>query len=384
MVDGLGDFFAWVLEAPLTVEQRETVRQGLIELWQSGAKADIDPMVQALRAQAEVRKHPAAERDLIREQVQPELLAELRKQPDNEAAKWLLGIYGSAHTPIAAGDPPLTRQVADAYAEVLLFMISQVLGNGLQANAEVKDQFAKALVNDYPNYDPAARKELANMPKYWAAIRIAWPTLPADQQETYRKQWAPGVAALLKPSATAAPPKAGPPGEGELPLESQDAKGYLLRAGKYYEQGDWRAVIADCDRAVQLDARCAAAYLLCARAHAAEFESKDVIACATRAIELDPKCWEAYEVRGGAYYPDQAEKAEADWAKMRQLKQAQGVEAPEATSTGDARLDAMRKLQEHQETMRWMSDMQRLSHETSMAIISNIGGGGWTYEYQYR
>jgi len=76
------------------------------------------------------------------------------------------------------------------------------------------------------------------------------------------------------------------------------------------------------------------------------------------------------------------DKAEADWARMRELKRAQGLAAPEAASTGDARLDALRKLQEHQDTVRWMNDMSRMSHETNMAIISNIGGG-WTYEYRY-
>jgi tetratricopeptide (TPR) repeat protein len=382
MVDRLAGFFEWVLEAPLTAQQRTDLTDQLVQAWRKGDTAQIDGMAQILAVEAQISQHPPAERDLLREQMQPALLAELRKQPNDEGGRWVLGIYESSHTPIAAGDPPLTRQVADAYAEVLAFVISQVLGNDLAASMEVKDQFAKSLTVDYANYDAAAQQALAKMPLYWAAIRLAWPALSVEEQESYRKQWTPGVVALLGAKPAPQPADGAAPAEGELQLESQDAQGYARRAAAYAVQSRYDLSVADCNRALELDPQCAAAYLTRAEAYNSGKQGLNdadrSIADCGRAIQADPKSWEAYRLRGIVYAGrGEQPKADADWAKMRELKQAQT-----AAGTGDARLDALRKLQEHQETMRWVSDMSRISHETSMAIISNMGSG-WHYEYHY-
>ena len=373
MVGRLTSFFEWLLQAPVTVQQRTELRDNLVESWQKGDRADMDGMAEILGTEAEVAQHPPAERDLLREQLQPALLAELRKQPDDKGARWVLGVYEAAHVPIAAGNPALTRQVSDAYAEVLAFMVGQVLGNESPASTEFKDQFAKSLITDYPNYEAAAQANLAKMPMYWAAIRLAWPALPADQQDAYRKQWTPGVTAFLGAKPAPQPEAEAAPAEGELQLESQDAKGYARRAAEYAVQSQYLLAIADCNRALQLDPKCASAYLTRAEAYNSGKQGLQDTARSLadygRAIQADPKCWLAYRQRGIIFAGQgQQAKADADWAKMRTLKQAQ-------TTTGDARADALRNLQEHQATMRWASEMSRLSHEASMAVISNIGSG---------
>ena len=380
MVDRLTGFFEWVLQAPVTAQQRTELRDMLVESWTQGNQADMAGMAEILDIEAQVAAHPPAERDLLREQIQPALLAELSKQPEDEGARWVLGVYQAAHVPVAAGNPPLTRQVSDAYAEVLAFMIGQVLGNELSSSTEFKDQFAQSLIADYPNYDAAAQANLAKMPLYWAAIRLAWPALPVEEQEAYRKQWAPGVTALLGTEPAPQPEAEVAPAEGELPLESQDATGYARRAAEYAVQSQYVLAIADCDRALQLDPNCASAYLTRAEAYNSGKQglqdTERSLADYGRAIQADPNSWFAYRQRG-IIFAGQGEqaKADADWAKMRELKQAQAT-------TGDARADALRDLREHQETMRWASEMSTLSHETSMAIIANMGGG-WTYESRY-
>jgi tetratricopeptide (TPR) repeat protein len=380
MVDRLTAFLEWMLQAPVTAQQGTELRDNLVESWKKGDRAEIDAMNEILGLETQVAQHPPAERDLLREQLQPALLVELRKQPDDAGGRWALGVYEAAHVPIAAGHPPLTRQVSDAYAEVLAFVISQVLGNEVPASTEFKDQFAQSLVADYPNYDAAAQANLAKMPMYWAAIRLAWPALPADQQDAYREQWTPGVTALLGAKPAVQPEEGAAPAAEELTLESQDAKGYADRAAAYAVQSQYVLAIADADRAIQLDPRCASAYLTRAEAYNSGKQglqdTERSLADYGRAIEADPKSWFAYRQRGiiFAAQGEQA-KADADWAKMRALKQAQ-------ETTGDARADSLKKLQEHQETIRWASEMSRLSHEASMAVISNIGAG-WTYEYRY-
>ena len=380
MVNRLTDFFEWVLQAPVTVQQGTELRGMLVESWTKGDRAEIDGMNEILGIEAQVVEHPPAERDLLREQIQPALLVALRNQPDDVGSRWVLGVYEAAHVPIAAGNPPLTRQVSDAYAELLAFEIGQVLGNEVPASTEFKDQFAASLITDYPNYEAAAQANLAKMPMYWAATRLAWPALPVEEQEAYRKQWAPGVTALLGTQTAPQPAAEVAPAEGELPLESPDAQGYARRAAEYAVQSQYLLALADCDRALQLDPNCASAYLTRAEAYNSGKQglqdTERALADYGRALQADPSSWFAYQQRG-ILFAGQGEqaKADADWAKMRELKQAQ-------TTTGDARADALRDLQEHQETMRWMSEMSTLSHETSMAIIGNMGGG-WTYESRY-
>jgi hypothetical protein len=49
----------------------------------------------------------------------------------------------------------------------------------------------------------------------------------------------------------------------------------------------------------------------------------------------------------------------------------------------DAYLQAQQDMYQSQQTYAMMSNMLAMQHETNMAIISNIGGGGYTYEYEW-
>ena len=83
---------------------------------------------------------------------------------------WVLEIYYSAHTPIAQGNPPLTRQVADAYAEVNCFMISEVIGGeAFKPDKAFKDQLSSALIAEYRNFTPGATEGVLAAAADWAA-----------------------------------------------------------------------------------------------------------------------------------------------------------------------------------------------------------------------
>jgi tetratricopeptide (TPR) repeat protein len=380
VIHRFGGFFEWVLEAPMTAAQQKELRDSLVESWQQGDRDTMDSVQEILKLERQSRRDTPAARDLLRAQIQPAMLESIRANADKDQfTKWLQGIYEAAHTPLAPGDPPLTRQVVDAYAEVMCFEISQVMGRELQATPEVKDQLAKSLVAGYPNFDAAARQQLAKMPLLWAAMRVAWTALPAAEQEGYRRQWAASLAPLL--TARTAPPPAGPAAPTQL--ASADALGYVQRATAYLRNAQYDLCVADCDRALQLDPRCVSAYTTRAQAWSYwTFDNDKILRDANAALAVDPNSWLAYDLRGGAYYSQgERAKAEADWAKMRQLKQAQDLEAPPAPGSTAGQAAVLEKMQEQQRDLRWLSNMAQMSHDTSTAIISNIGGG-WTYEYR--
>jgi len=122
------------------------------------------------------------------------LIKAARKESD-AVAKMIVQVYEAAHQPIAPGDPPLTRQAADAMLEVLFFMAAQVQGGDAAAAAlpqptqEMKDQWAKNLAANYAKADAAARNQIAKMPLTWAALRMLWPELPEADKTQARAQW---------------------------------------------------------------------------------------------------------------------------------------------------------------------------------------------------
>ncbi|MCW3055573.1 MAG: hypothetical protein JWN14_4743 [Chthonomonadales bacterium] len=189
-VDRYRLLFEWVLEAPTTQEQRQELQGWLVQCWKSGNAADIQSALRLVQMQIALEQRPDAEREQLRQQVQPGFLETLHQQPDNPAAKWVFRVYDAAHKPIAEGNPPLTRQISDAYCEVLFFMRSQVLSdNSLAVNKQVLDLFAPELAKVYRQSDAERRKHFAGMPLLWASIRAQWPTLAEAKRAEYRQQW---------------------------------------------------------------------------------------------------------------------------------------------------------------------------------------------------
>ena len=269
LVDRTSGFIEWLLDVPLTDGQRQTIRDGLVESWTSNNREDVEGILDLLQLEAQVRELDEATRLALRAQVQPGLVQQLRDQPEDEGAQWLLAIYEAGHQPIADGDPPLTRQATDAYAEFLCFVIAQGLGQeGFEPPAEFKGEFAKTVAAGYADLSPEEKQELAQMPLAWAAVRIEWAKMPDEQKQQYRAQWSESVKGLVP----------------EQPAE--------------------------------------------------------------------PAAEEPAPAGGGDNSPE-----------------------------GLAALQA--KMRNQQMYFQTMSNIMQMQHETNMSIISNIGGGGWTYEYRY-
>jgi hypothetical protein len=202
MVDQFCRFIEWVVDAPLTGEQRQLLQAYLVDGWKKRDKNTIDTAVGLLKLREQVNQLPAEKRELLRAKVQPELLKNWRQQQKYDpSARWILGIYDAAHKPIAPGNPPLTRQVTDAYAEVVSFMASEVTGNPKATGKEFKDAASKALVASYGRMSAAQQEKLSQFPMLWAALRVAWPTLPEEDRAKLRQQWATSLRSMTPPSA---------------------------------------------------------------------------------------------------------------------------------------------------------------------------------------
>jgi chemotaxis protein histidine kinase CheA len=201
MVDRARDFIEWVFEVPLTADQRKTIDEMIVEYWTEKREEDIQGTLQILEAANEIAALPADARASVRAQLQPLLVAELRKD-DSAQSKWLMEIYDSAHKPLLPGNPPLTRQMSDAQAEMFAFMISEVTGEEFVPDKAYLDAWAQTLVKNYAKMNEAQRKEVAQAPIDWANLRYTWARVPEDQKAEARKLWAKQLESVIPASAS--------------------------------------------------------------------------------------------------------------------------------------------------------------------------------------
>jgi hypothetical protein len=193
-VNTVTDFIEWMLDVPFTQSQRDGLKDHLVAAWANNDRGEIDGVSEIVKARLELDKLTDANRkELARQAIRVEVLKQWRTEAGqgDVMAKQMIAVYDAAHQPLVAGDPPLTRQATDATIEVIHFMASRVAGTAdFVPGAQEKDRFATNLAAAYPTMPRENRDELAKMPTYWAALRVAWPELSRDQQSKLTAAWA--------------------------------------------------------------------------------------------------------------------------------------------------------------------------------------------------
>ncbi|PYT96582.1 MAG: hypothetical protein DMG38_23225 [Acidobacteria bacterium] len=225
---GIG-LFEWLLDAQLTIEQRAQFRDSLVDSWKTSRRDDIDATVNVLNFQDQLGRKTPEEQRLLREVLREKYLDLMRQTPNDVLSRWVLNIYDSAHRPIADGNPPLTLQVADAYAEFVAFMVTECLHKkAFIANRHFKDQLAQSLAAKYSSYSGEQQKQFSQIPLLWEALRFRWARLSEPERQTFRQQWIPAAQSLLAgpPEAAAddSAAYAGAPGSAQNYVESNSER----------------------------------------------------------------------------------------------------------------------------------------------------------------
>ncbi|MFO1050796.1 MAG: hypothetical protein U1F36_01110 [Planctomycetota bacterium] len=189
MVDEAADFLGWLVQSPLTDEQRAMVESELRKSWRAGDREEIEGARDLLTARDQLAQLPEEQRELAREAVLKEALDAWRADTEGEGAKMMLAIHEAAHQPLCAGEPPLTRQAVDAFAEFLTFAAGRTIDYDAKLPKEIRDELAKSVAEGYADLPKEQRELIAGMPLTWAALRVAWPDLPAEQRDAYVQGW---------------------------------------------------------------------------------------------------------------------------------------------------------------------------------------------------
>lgn len=211
------EFFEWAFDVHLTNEQRLVLRKYTVDSWTQKKQSDMNDVVQLVQQQIELSKLDAQQRGYVRVKIEPELLDQMRKQPNEPMARWALAVYESSHRVIAQGSPPLTRQGTDAFLESLFFEAGVVTGVQVAPDQALKDDWARGLAANYPKMSVELKQQIAAMPLYMATMRMSWPQLSESVKAQYRAQWTEQFKALLPAQAPAQAQAAAPQGNGGSP-----------------------------------------------------------------------------------------------------------------------------------------------------------------------
>jgi tetratricopeptide (TPR) repeat protein len=106
---------------------------------------------------------------------------------------------GHSRGPLAPGNPPLTREVSDALAEFVAFIISETMGTALVADQPFKDSWAQMLAANYRSRSAAEQERLSHVPEVWASLRGSWPQKGEEERAKLRDEW----REILKQAMTA-------------------------------------------------------------------------------------------------------------------------------------------------------------------------------------
>lgn len=187
-IDETMDCLQWLLDAPFTDAQREVFRKEIVDGWTKKDEETIKAIGQVAEFRVELAKLTPDQQDLVRKQSEPKVLEELKKEND-PCSKLLVEIYDAAHKPIAAGDPALTRQQADAALELFFFIAAELEGVRAKPTASARDEWANKLAASWGTLDANVKKLFAMMPTVWAATRAGWNEMTAADRDEIKKQF---------------------------------------------------------------------------------------------------------------------------------------------------------------------------------------------------
>lgn len=189
-------YIEWVLDVALTVAQREEAEKEIESATSSQDAAQLKLIQEAIASKRDLANHSESDLRNLRSSVEDEFLKSLKRhRRTSPLARWILSVSDATRQRLVSAKTPLTRQSADAYAELMAFVLSES-GKPLSADKAFRDAFTKVLISEYRKLPDDQKEALSDMPHGWAALREAWKAMPEDKKQSLRKSWATTAAPL--------------------------------------------------------------------------------------------------------------------------------------------------------------------------------------------
>ncbi|WP_373542356.1 hypothetical protein [Chamaesiphon sp.] len=186
-----------VLAVKIPPDRQQKISQRLSREWMTNLGLR-NTVLQTIALEPQILRGTPAERT----QLQTKLVATLRQQvlDGDTDALWLVSFYDAApQNWLAPGKPPLTRMTTDISAQVLCFMVNEIMGKSVTtADRQLKDAIAAKLTAEYPRIPIATKQELSKLPTTWLTFKESeWFRRSDDFREQMRIHWGQNLEAYL-------------------------------------------------------------------------------------------------------------------------------------------------------------------------------------------
>ena len=196
-VKSFTNLYAQVLAVKFTPNQQAKISQRLSREWMTnlGLRTTV---AQTIALEPQILRGTPAERT----QLQAKLVGNLRQQvlDGDTDALWLVSFYDAAPKNwLAPGKPPLTRMTSDMSAEVLCFMVNEVMGKPIaSSDLKLKDAIAAKLTTEYARIPGSTKQELSRLPANWLTFKENdWFRRGDDFREQMRVHWGENLEAYI-------------------------------------------------------------------------------------------------------------------------------------------------------------------------------------------
>lgn len=191
------NLYGQVLAIKFTPNQQRRISQRLAKEWMTNLGLR-NTVFQTIALEPQIAK--ATPTELA--QIQTKLVASLRQQVlDGDAdALWLVSFYDlSSKNWLAPGKPPLTRMTSDMSAEVLCFMVNEIVGKSVVSNdPKLKNAIAAKLTAEYPKISTDIKQELSSLPTSWLTFKESeWFRRGDYFREQMRIHWGQNLEAYI-------------------------------------------------------------------------------------------------------------------------------------------------------------------------------------------
>jgi hypothetical protein len=183
--------FTWILDVPdrgtAVAEVFKIYRKWVMDADSGTSRPDefewVWRLIQLYRS---IKGQNLETRDAVREEHQAKIIATMRA---DEKMAPLVELYDAANAPIASGDPPLTREIANCYLDFVTFkhaIAANTEWNPL--STEARAHYTQILATQYPSLPQQYREWLASLPRCWTNFRSFWRNGSAETRQQVRQE----------------------------------------------------------------------------------------------------------------------------------------------------------------------------------------------------
>lgn len=179
------------LEIVLTDEQRSLFAETVAAEWASGeaARKDIREAAGMLvQISAEISALPYPKQAIAWREFGRQLYSYAEQYRDNPVGKLIIDSYEAKNDLLVAGDPPLSRQAAESYAEMNAFLHAVITRSAPTLDRERKNRMVELLRKSFSDYPAELKEQISQADTLWGVLRYNYRQASRDDRERFRQE----------------------------------------------------------------------------------------------------------------------------------------------------------------------------------------------------